>query len=342
MKKNFLKTICSIVLTVLLFSGCKKVTEEELKSEDPVTGRVAQDETIANTQNGDNNSCQLKHVDYGTGYTLDFKYNHKGLASEVLLSYSDGYFERHKIFYDRRDRLIRTRIVSSDGPVIIYDFYHSGDFITRANGYFEGTNEPWRDIRYSYNRKGQMTRLDDIVQELHMRYSYNNQGYNTHGELSFGTDLYYTYDYEFKIPNKNPFLAVNGVPFGFWDVFLPLWNKRWESSDRFVFYENGSPILVLDTDPDQTTMNTGLHNYLLSATKYDIISESFFTESMIYQNCGSGHDDLITPSSNAKKATGMNVMSRVKKIINGHSKNMKQELQRLKREYLYKNNAKQK
>ncbi len=326
MKKNLISLSTALLLALLSFTGCQKEILE--KDETP----VSDNNSLQASKGDDNPGCQLKHVDYGTGYTLDFKYNHKGLASEVLLNYSDGYFERHEIFYDRRNRLIRTKITSLDFPVILYDFYHSGDLITRANGYFEGTNEPWRDIRYSYNRKGQMARLDDIVQELHMRYSYNNQGYNNHGELSFGNDLYYTYDYEFKIPNRNPFLAVPGVPFGFWDVFLPLWNKRWESSNRFVLYENGSPLLVLDTDPDQTTMNTGLHNYLLSATKYDMISESFYTESMSYQNCGGGCDDAT--SSIKQQFKPISPVARLHRILTGPAKNIKLQLREYKKQYL--------
>lgn len=327
MKKNFLKICCSLMLFAGLFTGCKKEILE--KDETP-----AIDESSGlQSRTGDNGpGCQLKHVDYGNGYTLDFKYNHKGLASEVLLSFSDGYFEQHKIFYDRRDRLVKTKITSPDLPVIIYDFSHTGDFITRANGYFEGTHEPWRDIRYSYNRKGQMTKLDDIVQDVHMRYSYNNQGYNTHGEFFLGTDLYYTYDYKFRIPNRNPFLAVHGVPFGFWDFSLPLWDKRWESSDRQVLYEEGSPTVILDTDPNQTTMSTGPHNYLLAATKYDMISESFYTETMTYQHCGGGDDDAGVSIEN-RQVKPISPAAKLQRILMGPAKNLKQQLQEFKRQY---------
>jgi hypothetical protein len=337
MKKNFLKTICSLMLSALLISGCQK----QILEKDEAPGVDEQGLQASRGENdGDNNSCQLKHLDYGTGYTLDFKYNNKGLASEVLLSYSDGYFERHEIGYDRRGMLVKTKITSLDLPVILYDFSNSGGFITRANGYFEGTNEPWRDIRYTYNRQGQMTKLDDIVQDIHLKYFYNRQGYNTHGDIYFGNELYLSYDYGFNRPNRNPFLAVPGVPFGFWDLTLPLWDKRWEDYDRITIYENGSPIVTLETDASQTRMTTEPHNYLTSATKFDIISESFYTESMTYQNCRGRNDDLSAPPSNSKTAIGMSAITRVKKIINGHSKNMKQELQALKSEILNKNKAK--
>ena len=333
MKKKLISLTTVMTFALLFFTGCQK--EIQQKEETPLAG---ENSLQSRTNDGDEQGCQLKHVDYGSiigGYTLDFKYNDRGLASEVLIRYSDGYFEQHKIFYDRRNRLVKTRIISSDFPVILYDFSHSGDFITRANGYFEGTNEPWRDIHYSYNRKGQMSKLDDVVQDVHMKYFYNNQGYNNRGEFYLGTDLYYTYDYAFRIPNRNPFLAVNGVPFGFWDFFLPLWDKRWESNDRYVIYEEGSPTVLVDTDPAQTTMVTGPHNYLTSATKYDRISESFYTETMNYKNCGGGHENENNndaATSTGKQFKPLTPRAKLQRILSGPSKNIKQQLTELKRQ----------
>ncbi|MEO7306137.1 MAG: hypothetical protein ABIR78_02790 [Ferruginibacter sp.] len=327
MKKKFLIYLTSLFTALLFLSSCQK--ETQLNTETP----VANENSLQASKNDDDKpECQLKHLDYGTGYTLDFKYNNKGLASEVLLSYSDGYFERHAIFYDNKDRLIKTRIVSSDLTIIVFDFSHSGDLITRANGYYEDSHEPWRDIRYSYNHKGQMTKLDDIVQDVHMKYFYNNQGSNTYSELYFGTDLYLTTDLAFKIPNRNPFLAVNGLDFGFWDFFLPLWEQRWESYDRWVIYEEGSPVIILDTDPAKTTMITGPHNYLTADTKYDRISESYFTETMTYKNCG-GHEnennnDAATPSG--KQFKQLSPVAKLQRILNGPSKNIKKQLKDLK------------
>ena len=326
MKQKLISLSTLMAFVLLFFTGCQK--EIQQKEETPVAD---ENSLQSRTNDGDEQGCQLKHVDYGTGYTLDFKYNNKGLASEVLLAYSDGYFEKHQIFYDRRNRLVKTRVTSTYFPTTIFDFSRSGDLITRANGYFEETNEPWRDIRYSYNRKGQMTNLDDVLQDVHTKFFYNNQGYNKRGELYLGADLYFTYEYEFKIPNRNPFLAVNGVPFGFWDFTLPLWDKRWENSDRFTIYEEGSPTVILDTDPAQTTMTTGSNNYLTSATKYDRITESFYTESMTYKNCGGGHEnDNDAATSTGKQFKPLSPIAKLQRILNSPSKNIKQQLKELK------------
>lgn len=329
MKKNLFKTLCSLLLSVLFFSGCQKqiLEKEEIPATDNSSGLQA--------RTADNEpSCRLKHLDYGTGSTLDFKYNHKGLASEVLLNFSDGYFERHEISYDRRGKLVKTRITSLDLPVILYDFSGPGDLITRAKGYFEGTNELWRDIRYTYNRQGQMTKLDDIVQDVHMKYFYNRQGYNTHGDFLIGDELNFSYDYRFNRPNRNPFLAVPGVPFGFWDFFLPLWDKRWEDDDRFAIYENGSPVIILETDASQTSMTTGPHNYLISATKFDMISESFYTESMTYQNCrGRGDDDADVTAPASRQVKPMSPITRLQRILKSPTKKLKQQLNEFKNQY---------
>jgi hypothetical protein len=329
MKKGFTLRN-TLVLTVLLFLiGCQKQIQEKEET------LVANENSLQVENRDDKSECQLKHVDYGTGFTLDFKYNNKGLASEVLLSYSDGYFEQHKIFYDRKDRLVRTKITSLDLPVINYTFFYTGDNITRATGYFEGTNELWRDLFYSYNRKGQMTKLDDVAQDLHMRYFYNSDGYNTHGKFYLGSDLYYTYDYGFNTSNRNPFLAVNGVPFGFWDFFLPLWDKRWEDNDKLVLFEEGSPIVLLDTDPKKSRMTTGPHKYLTSATKYDRISESYYTEAMTYQNCGGKHDDdmdavAATPASLRQPLSPVN---KLRRILTAPGKEIKTKMKELIKQY---------
>lgn len=329
MKKNLVKALCSLMLSALVISGCQKqiLDKEETPGADERSFQANRGDN-----DEDNNNCRLKHLDYGTGYTLDFKYNHKGLASEVLLSFSDGYFERHEIGYDRRGKLVKTRITSLDLPVILYDFSRSGDLITRAKGYFEGTNELWRDIRYTYNRQGQMTKLDDIVQDVHMKYFYNRQGYNTHGDFFIGDELNFSYDYKFNRPNRNPFLAIPGVPFGFWDFFLPLWDKRWEDDDRFTIYENGSPVIILETDASQTSMITGPHHYLTSATKFDIITESFYTESMTYQNCrGRGDDDITAPATRQLKP--MSPLARLQRILRNPTKKIKQQLNEFKNLY---------
>ena len=121
----------------------------------------------------------------------------------------------------------------------------------------------------------------------------------------------------------------------FWGFTLPTFDKEWESNDYVVFYEESTPTVVLNTDPAQTTMVTGPHNYLTSATKYDMISESFYTESMNYRNCGGREDDDDDARSPAaKQFKPLSPVAKLHKILSlgGASKNSKQQLQELKGE----------
>ena len=335
MKKKLISLSTLIAFVLLFFTGCQKEIQQKEKT--PLAG---ENSLQASANNDDNTGCQLKQIDFGGGVTYDFKYNNKGLASELLINFGDGLPDLHKMSYDKKSKLIKDKLFSAYYNVVIdYTFFYIDNLVTRVTGYYEGTNNIWVDIFYTYNRKDQMTKAYEVTQDLLEKYYYNNQGFNSRGEMYIGGDLIFTYDYGFRIPNKNPYLAVNGVPYGFFN-YLPYWDKRWETYDRLVTYENGSPTVIVETDPYRTTMTTGPHNYLISDTKYDLISESFYTESMTYQNCGGGHDDVAAPASKQFKPSPNGVLAgralspvaKLQRILSGTSKNIKQQLKELKRE----------
>ena len=331
MKKKLISLSTVITFALLFFTGCQK--EIQQKEETPLAG---ENSLQSRTNTDDDPGCQLKYLDYDRGLALSFKYNNDGLAREVMLDYGDGLPEVHKITYDRKDRLVRTKVYDNyNGIVIDFIFFYNRNLITRATGYYEGTHNLWRDIFYTYNNKDQMIKLDDVVQDIHVKYFHNRQGYHDHGEYYVGNDLLITWDYKFNIRNRNPFLAVPGVYFGFWDFTLPTFDKEWESNDYVVFYEEGTPTVVLNTDPAKTRMHTGPHNYLTSATKYDRISESFYTETMNYKNCGGGHEnenDNDAATSTGKQFKPLTPRAKLQRILSGPSKNIKQQLTELKRQ----------
>ena len=76
-------------------------------------------------------------------------------------------------------------------------------------------------------------------------------------------------------------------------------------------------------------MVNGPHNYLTSATKYDRISESFYTESMSYKNCGGGHNEDAATTA-VKQLKPLSPVAKLQRILSGPSKNIKQQLKELK------------
>ena len=88
MKKHLFKGICSLILSGLLFSGCQKIPQEEMMSED--SGQ-------ANSRiNNDNNNCRLQSLVTDWGYSESFSYNQNGLAEIWHIDYGGGDYYEHR------------------------------------------------------------------------------------------------------------------------------------------------------------------------------------------------------------------------------------------------------
>jgi hypothetical protein len=251
------------------------------------------------------------------------------------LNYAPGDYTEHQIKYNNRNRIKSTRVIDPiflPADTINYTFYDNGNFTTRALGYLT-SGGIWADIYYKYNQRRQMTRIDDAVNDFHSRFYYNNSGYNTKTEFYIGTDLLYTYSFEFTIPNKNPYLAVNGVDFGFPFYVLPLFDKRWESKGKVIYYEEGIPYVIYDLDAAQTTIQTGAHNYMTYSSYYDMATETAGNVACTYQNCGGDDDDRIAAPPAIKSTGQLSIKNRLISILNRPSKNIKQQLKDFKQEY---------
>jgi hypothetical protein len=324
------------MLSVLLFTGCQKVTEEELMTKDNTSENGTQDQVNARDKD-DDHGCRLRSYETSDGYSEKFSYNQKGLADRWYVDFGDGNISDHHLTYDNKNRLKSIRVIFP-GDVINYTLYNNDGRTTRATGYLQSTGELYDDIFYSYNHKGQMVKLDNIVADVHTRFYYDNKGYNTRSDFFVGSELLFTFFLNFDIPNKNPYLALNGIDFGFPSyIFLaPLFDKRWNSSGHIVIYEEGNPIIIAEDDPAQTRIHTGSGNYVTNARYFDLPSGSFYNLTFKYENCGRDNDvnSETIPEPAFKKNTQMSTITRLKKILGSHSKNTKQELQEFKRQCL--------
>lgn len=312
MKKNFLKSIYSLILSALLFSGCQKVTEKELMPEDP--GQ-------ANSRfNSDNNNCRLESYVTDWGYSESFSYNQKGLADIWHIDYGGGDYIEHQITYDNKNSIKGTHVIAPvflQGDAINYTFYSSGNFTTRALGYLE-SGPIWADYNYSYNNKGQMISLDETVNDIHVMYYYDKEGYCRRSDLYIGTELNLTLFLNFEISNKNPYLAINGVNFGFPFEIFNVFDKRWNSFGSWVIYDNGNPIVVNEDDPAQTVIHTGQGNYTTYAKYYDIPSESFYEMTFNYSNCNGGDNEessKVLPATSVKQNRPSHCLPSLKKYL---------------------------
>ncbi len=339
MKKDLLKTLCSIALSVLLLSGCKKVTEEELKLNEPIAGKEGLNQANTNTPtNQEGSSCRLRTWAVSNGYAETFRYNRKGLVDEWRFNYPDGFYYDYFITYEKKDRLLKARMLFP-GDAVDFNFYTDGKHITRCSGYLESNDDLVNDIFYVYNNKGQMIRLIDVVAGVETRFYYDNKGYNRRSDMYINNELIYTLLLNYDIPNKNPNLALPGIDFGFPNfIFMATqWDKRWNSSGDWFIYDNGNPIVIASDDPAQTVIHTGQGNYATYAKYYDIPSESFYDMTFSYSNCNgnqNANEDEVIPAPSVKGNSPMPVMTRLQKILQSPSKNKKQQLLDLKKQLL--------
>jgi hypothetical protein len=332
MKKNFSITSFGVLLTILFFSGCQKNTEQL------IPGNDLQDPTVAaNSSKTEDNQCRLRRWEESTGLVYDFHYNNKGLADLWRLDYGGGDFEEHHIKYDNKNRIKSTHIIAPvvlPGDAINYTFYNNGNVTTRATGYLE-SGGIWADIFYTYNNKGQMIKEDDNVSDYHTRFYYDNKGFNSGYDFYIGSEIVYKVASKFNISNRNPYLAIPGVDYGFPSFTWPLFDKRWNSSQSIIFYDEGVPYVIYEDDPSQTIMQTGNSNYLTFVHYFDQASETTNDITITYQNCDGRNDDNANmPAPSPLKNSGqISIKNELIKILCRHSGNIKQELKTFSRQY---------
>jgi hypothetical protein len=172
---------------------------------------------------------------------------------------------------------------------------------------------------------------------------YDAMGNCTRTDIYLGSDLWYSDNYTFNAPVRNPWLHVPGVETGFlsYGGTYPS-NKRLFTSNRTLIYDtDGTPFVFNDYDPSQTVIQTGRNNLPISARYYDRITESPLTITFDYDNCGRGHghdggdyDDnhRTTASSPAKSASPENIRNKVERILHGRVKDKKEQISELRKQ----------
>jgi hypothetical protein len=339
MRKKFITSTGIILSALLLFSGCQKQTIEPTKTTEEIEVSDLQAKSL---KDRDEDKCRLITLDWSEGGAgiWQFQYNNKGLADKWTIDYGYGLpIQTNDMKYDRNNRLIQSNEFLF-GSNYVYHFYYWGDRLTRSTRASVEFPDQVQDTKYTYNKKGQNTRQDDENNDTHVLMYYDAMGNCTRSDLYFGTDLWYSDNYTFNSPVKNPRLNVPGVELGF-----PFYgtggftDKRCFTSNRTVIYDvDGTPFVFNDYDPSQTIIRTDNHNLPVSATYYDRVTESNITITFGYDNCdahpGDDHHDnnrITTPSSN-KSISPDNIKNQVRRILYERSKDMKEQISALRKQ----------
>jgi hypothetical protein len=325
MKKNYLKLISSFLFATLVIIGCQKETKETIESNEDVNSAVKAKE----------NSCRMTVNDWPTAAKFEFHYNDRGLADEWIVDYGFGSpLHTNEMTYDDNDRLIQSNEFYF-GSDYVYHFYYTGKLLTRLTRVNVDYPADAIDVTFTYNSKGQNTRQDDDINDSHVLMTYDNIGNCTRTDLYFGNELVFSDIYSFSIPARNPRAAVPGVEIGFIAYGPAGFTDKWQfTSNRTEYYENGILILFNDYDPAQTTINTGNHNYPISATYYDRVTEEPITITFDYENCnGNGSTAKAGGSqTNMNPGTKTSIKSTRPLLRMGSAKSMKEQIQTMKQQ----------
>jgi hypothetical protein len=270
MKKFFFIHVTMFFALLIVFSSCQKsITESSTEAETKVPDASLK------------NKCQLTAMNL-EGFNNRFHYNTKGLADEWKIEYGDGiYHDVYTLSYDNNNHLSRA-LYHYDGLLqAIIDFVWTGNRLTTERWDYSGF--PF-EVENIYDVKGQIIR-----REISYGFTAVNQ-YSPNGnilvrDILIGDELIHRGQYTYNQPNKNPFLAIQGLPYGFPFITFDF-SPWWETSEKITEYSAGSPFVTLDEDPAQTVMHIGFQNYPAAVDHFDLVTNSLVLFSFEYQNCG--------------------------------------------------------
>jgi hypothetical protein len=322
MRKNYLLPISTLLLSLAFFYSCQKEVNKSSSSD-----------SIAGNSNRPERQCRLVYHDWPTAASFQFDYNDKGLADNWIVDLGYGTIT-NSMEYDNDGRLIHS---TEDflGEPYEYDFVYTGKTLTHITRTPVNFPEFASTFELTYNNKGENTRQDDDVNDIHVLMEYDVMGNCTKTSLYFGTDLYFTDEYTFNLPARNPRAAVPGVTIGFpfyGTAGFP--DKRTFSGNRTTIYDNGVPFLWNDYDPAQTTINAGNHNYPVSADYYDIVTDGNYNLTYEYENCNGNSG--ITRIGNQQNSNNVNSNKVTKELpiqlLRGSAKSIKEKIDGLRKQ----------
>jgi hypothetical protein len=293
-QKKFLPALILIASLVAISSCQKSVTE----TKDEVATKRLPDGILKN-------QCQLTRMNV-EGFDNQFHYNDKGLVDEWTIDFGFDFPDVYTMEYDNDNKLSRAWYHYDGQLFATINFEWTGSLLTKENWDYSGF---LFDVINIYDRKGQMIKREASYGHSAIA-EYSSNGNIPVREIYFAGELQQRNEYTFYQPNKNPFLAIRGLPYGFPFVIFDF-SKWWETSEKIIDYTSGSPVVAYDYDPAQTVMQIGFQNYPTLVTHYDLVTNTIVPYSFEYQNCG---PDGNTPTRINNNATQQQISStRVKK-----------------------------
>ncbi len=323
MKIYSLKNVITFLLTVVVIISCKK--------EAAVLAEQTADDVL---QRRGRNDCRLVFAgnnDPTANYDYRFRYNHHGLASEWDIA-NYGLFSQA---YDSRGRLIKSVHTLNGEIVFTIHFLYRRNRVEKCIFYYAATSDIMDEVFISYDSRGRLVKSESFMNDYVENVTYSHQGNIVSDILLFGGAPYFAAYYAYNQRYKNPYLAVDGIDFGFpYYQFALNFQNQWRyASEKLVLYdENGVPSVLYDYDPQQTNWEAGPQSYPASATHFDLISESWNPYTFEYENCGSNINcrPQQIPAGSIGKMTRNTVFNLIKRQP---GKNLQQQVKEVRRQF---------
>lgn len=315
------KVILITALFAALVTGCRK------ENEDVLPAQTSPAENLARPGNA--NECRMVFAGRDNSYGYFFRYNEQGFVSEWKVDFYDGYPDYYTFQYDHSKRLKSGHVLYSvSGHEYDIKYQYQGSRLVRETWYKTGTTDIADDIVNTYNWRGQIAKRKSMTYNIYADFAYNWQGNNVKTDLYVDNNLYLREEFTFNRPNRNPFTSLTGMPLVpfYYDFIFSNW---WQTSEKYTLFDNGTPTVVMDLDPNSVVMNIGQQHYLNSVTNFDLIGQQNTSAVFQFENCPGCN--TTKPGFNSETThSRANVSARIRQLLTPcRSSNLKSELKKI-------------
>ena len=286
--KQFLSIAVTLLLASALLTGCKKEIETLAPSSESTAGNLVHADC----------NCRLTKLWFSDVAYVGLHYNNRGLADQWVTHYDDENIETYNIQYN--GGRMKKAIYDFNGELqYTIHFYYTGNNITKEV-WKDPTGNVYMTIYDSYNWLGQIVKRENTL-GVKVLFFNNIFGNTPEVKTYINGELSVAYEYSYNQPNRNPYRAIPGVPFGFpyMELTFSTW---WETSQKATEYTDGIPTVLYADDPSQTVMGFGECHSLTSVLNYDYINDYSYNTYFEYENCGNhnGNDKSVNPKTSKK------------------------------------------
>ncbi len=278
-------------MAALFLFGCQKETLQlnEENAAQAIAGK-------SNKAKG----CRVTLFDYYNRLSDQHQFDHYTYRNGLVDEWKTWYGIDYKMEYDAEGTLEIAR--GYDGTDLVYKihFFYSHNRVTKELWYDGNSNVLVDDIRYTYDRKGQIIKWESILSGY-----YTENVYTPNGDLESWTvsdggipvvSGHYIYDNHYKSPLRGGTPGVeHNFPYSNSTFGLGKW---WYSSERIMVYDEfGTASVYYDHDPAQTQWHTANNVNLEFVDYVDRQSGIHSSVGFEFENCKDGGGNKKSPAT---------------------------------------------